>query len=132
MRLSRQIDALRAFCLAAVAVAASGGCTSFLEPREPYPITPPEPSPLSSVPRELDMVSLPPYVIEPPDILVINAVKIVPKPPHKIEPFDGLLIRVANAFADAADCRCVRGRSGREGRPRAVVWQGERRRPDDG
>ena len=28
------------------------------------------------VPRELDMVSLPPYVIEPPDILMINAVKV--------------------------------------------------------
>jgi protein involved in polysaccharide export with SLBB domain len=104
MSIPRQIDALRtsrAFCLALVVVTTSSGCTAFLEPREPYPITPPEPSPLSSVPRELDMVSLPPYVIEPPDILVINAVKIVPKPPHKIEPFDGLLIRVANAFADA-------------------------------
>ena len=100
MMLSRQIAAIRSLCLAAVAVAASGGCTAFLEPREPYPINPPEPSPLSTVPRELDMVSLPPYVVEPPDILIINAVKIVPKPPHKVEPFDGLLVRVGNAFAD--------------------------------
>ncbi len=46
------------------------------------------------------MVSLPAYVIEPPDILFIQAVKIVPKPPHKLEPFDALLIRVANAFSD--------------------------------
>ncbi len=99
MTYTRQIGTVRAFCLVTVALAASG-CTGFLEPREPYPISPPEPSPLSAVPRELDMVSLPPYVIEPPDILVLNAVKIVPKPPHKIEPFDGLLIRVANAFAD--------------------------------
>jgi protein involved in polysaccharide export with SLBB domain len=75
-------------------VALSGGCTAFLEPREPYPITPPEASPFSAVPRELDMVSLPPYVIEPPDILMINAVKIVPKPPHVLEPFDG----IADAF----------------------------------
>lgn len=72
----------------------SMGCTAFLAPRDPFPATPPEPSPCSDVPRELDMVSLPPYVIEPPDILMINAIKIVPKPPHKIEPFDGLLIRV--------------------------------------
>ena len=100
MTLSKQIDAVRAIWLAAAAVIATGGCTSFLEPREPYPITPPEPSPFSAVPRELDKVSLPPYVIEPPDILIINAIKIVPKPPHKIEPFDGILIRVANAFAD--------------------------------
>jgi polysaccharide biosynthesis/export protein len=91
--------ALRMLCLVTGAFAMSG-CTGFLEPREPYPITPPEASPFSSVPRELDMVSLPPYVIEPPDILIVNAVKIVPKPPHHIEPFDALLIRVANAFAD--------------------------------
>ena len=96
----KQLDSVRALSLAVVAVIATGGCTAFLEPREPYPITPPEPSPLSAVPRELDKVSLPPYVVEPPDILIINAIKIVPKPPHKIEPFDGILIRVANAFAD--------------------------------
>lgn len=100
MTLLRQFDAVRAFCLALLVVACGSGCSAFLEPREPYPITPPEPSPLSTVPRELDKVSLPPYVIEPPDILMINAIKIVPKPPHRIEVFDGLLIRVANAFAD--------------------------------
>jgi protein involved in polysaccharide export with SLBB domain len=95
----RLLDAVTVVCLAVVT--SCGGCTAFLEPREPYPITPPEASPQSSVPRELDMVSLPPYVIEPPDILMINAVKIVPKPPHVLEPFDGVLIRVNNAFADA-------------------------------
>lgn len=79
---------------------ASSGCTGFLSPREPYPITPPDPSPHSTVPRELDMMSLPPYRIAPPDILMINAIKIVPKPPHKIEPFDGLLIRVTNTYVD--------------------------------
>jgi len=100
MKLPRHSDAARAAILLAVLVVASSGCTAFLEPREPYPITPPEPSPLSAVPRELEMVSLPPYVVEPPDILFLQAVKIVPKAPHVIEPFDGLLIRVANAFAD--------------------------------
>ena len=90
----------RAALLALAMLVASGGCTAFLEPREPYPVTPPEPSPNSQVPRELDMVSLPAYTIEPPDILFIQAVKIVPKPPHRLEPFDALLIRVANAFAD--------------------------------
>jgi protein involved in polysaccharide export with SLBB domain len=98
MTLSRQSAAAGALLL--VALVASGGCTSFLEPREPYPITPPEPSPQSTVPRELDMVSLPPYVIEPPDILFLQAVRVVPKPPHKLEPFDAILVRVSNAFAD--------------------------------
>ena len=34
-----------------------------------------------------------PYVIETPDIVLINLVKLVPKSPHKVEPFDGLVIR---------------------------------------
>ncbi|MEX0642597.1 MAG: polysaccharide biosynthesis/export family protein [Pirellulales bacterium] len=84
----------------AILSAASSGCTAFLEPREPYPITPPDASPNSSVPRELDMVSLPPYVIEPPDILMINALKVIPKPPHIIEVFDGLLVRVTGALIE--------------------------------
>jgi protein involved in polysaccharide export with SLBB domain len=100
MTFIRQPSAKRSLCLALALIVASSGCTSFLEPREPYPITPPDPSPFSSVPRELDMVSLPSYVIEPPDILFLQAVKIVPKPPHKLEPFDALLIRVAGTFSD--------------------------------
>ncbi len=100
MTLPSRFDTTPAFCLVMVMLAASGGCTAFLEPRDPYPVTPPEPSAMSPVPRELDMVSLPAYVIEPPDILFLQAVKIVPKPPHKLEPFDAILIRVANAFSD--------------------------------
>src|SRR5690349_14747157 len=95
-----RLHALRAICLPMMMLLTTGGCTAFLEPREPYPVTPPPPSPNSPVPRELDMVSLPPYVIEPPDILFIQAVKVVPKPPHKLEPFDALLVRVSNAFTD--------------------------------
>ncbi|MEM6507497.1 MAG: polysaccharide biosynthesis/export family protein, partial [Planctomycetota bacterium] len=79
---------------------ASTGCTAFMAPRQPLPVAPADPPPTSPVPRELEMVSLPRYVIEPPDILVINAIKVVPKPPHKIEPFDGLLIRVIGALPD--------------------------------
>lgn len=76
------------------------GCTAFFAPRQPLPVAPPDPPAASPAPRELEMVSLPRYVIEPPDILLINAIKIVPKPPHKIEPFDGLLIRVLGALPD--------------------------------
>jgi protein involved in polysaccharide export with SLBB domain len=101
MTLARHSNARRGLFLALVATLWCGGCSSFLEPREPFPITPPEPSPMSTVPRELDKVSLPRYVIEPPDILMINAIKVVPKPPHRLEPFDGILVRVANAFSDA-------------------------------
>src|SRR5438067_7518926 len=100
MTLTHRFRAVPAICLVMAMLAASGGCTAFLEPRDPYPVTPPEPSPTSPVPRELDMVSLPAYVIEPPDILFLTAVKIVPKAPHKLEPFDAILIRVGNAPPD--------------------------------
>ena len=47
------------------------------------------------VPRELATVAQPPYVIEPPDILVIDAIRLIPKPPYRVEPLDTLGIRVS-------------------------------------
>lgn len=42
----------------------------------------------------------PRYVIEPPDILSIEGVKLVPKSPHQLEPFDVVLVRVQGAFPE--------------------------------
>jgi protein involved in polysaccharide export with SLBB domain len=50
------------------------------------------------LPRELKKVSLPPYVIEPPDILQVDAIRLVPKPPYRIEPLDSLVINVPEAL----------------------------------
>jgi len=36
---------------------------------------------------------MPEYVIEPPDILLIDAVRVIPLPPYKIEPLDYLFIQ---------------------------------------
>ncbi len=47
-----------------------------------------------AVPHELAMRSLPPYMIEPPDILLIDTIRMIPKPPYIIQPLDVLLIRV--------------------------------------
>jgi polysaccharide export outer membrane protein len=58
------------------------------------------PCPPADVPHELAKVSLPPYVIESPDILTINALKLVPKPPYKIEPLDTLGIRVTETIPE--------------------------------
>jgi polysaccharide export outer membrane protein len=99
MKACHQYSRGLAFVLAALA-SASAGCTAFMEPRQPIPITPPEPPPTSCVPRELEKVTLPRYVIEPPDILLIEGVKLVPKSPHRIETFDVLLIRVVGAFPE--------------------------------
>jgi polysaccharide export outer membrane protein len=69
------------FCVLGLALS---GCRS-------VPYVPPD------VPRELKKVSLPPYVIEPPDILNIDAVRLVPRPPYQIAALDSLGIQVTNA-----------------------------------
>src|SRR5262249_6544667 len=48
------------------------------------------------LPTELQPRSLPPYVVEPPDILLIDTTRLVPKPPYTVSPLDVLLIRVAD------------------------------------
>jgi polysaccharide export outer membrane protein len=50
------------------------------------------------LPRELWKESLPPYIIEPPDTLVIEAIRIVPLPPYRLEPLDVVLVQVAEAL----------------------------------
>ncbi|HEY7426752.1 MAG TPA: polysaccharide biosynthesis/export family protein [Gemmataceae bacterium] len=52
------------------------------------------------IPRELRMTSLPTYVIEPPDILIIRATNIVPKPPYRIQPLDSLYIQASQTLPD--------------------------------
>jgi polysaccharide export outer membrane protein len=61
-------------------------------PTPPPPPPIPPLSPAQQVPLEKSKVSLPPYRIEPPDILYIDAVKIVPKSPYRISPQDILTV----------------------------------------
>lgn len=51
-------------------------------------------TPACGIPRELAKTTLPTYRIEPPDILLIDAIKIVPKEPYVIEPLDLLTVLV--------------------------------------
>jgi polysaccharide export outer membrane protein len=46
------------------------------------------------------MTTMPNYVIEPPDILLIDAVRLVPRPPYRVEPLDALLIQVPDTPVD--------------------------------
>lgn len=48
------------------------------------------------MPRELRKTTLPAYVIEPPDILLIDAVRVIPLPPYRIESLDALAIFVTD------------------------------------
>jgi polysaccharide export outer membrane protein len=52
------------------------------------------------IPHELNKANLPPYRIEPPDILLIDAISVVPKPPYHIVPLDSLLLRASGTPPD--------------------------------
>jgi protein involved in polysaccharide export with SLBB domain len=51
------------------------------------------PNPL---PREFNKTTMPPYVIEPPDVVTIEGISLVPKPPYRIRPLEALTIRLVN------------------------------------
>lgn len=76
------------------------GATTSLAPPMSGPPSPAVMNAQNMTPYESGKVSLPTYVIEPPDILLIDAVKIVPKAPHKIDVFDVLAVRVEGTFVE--------------------------------
>src|SRR4051794_26188884 len=57
------------------------------------PLHPLHPLPVAGTPRELAMTSLPPYTINPPDVLLIDAVRLVPLPPYRLQPLDSLAVQ---------------------------------------
>jgi len=52
------------------------------------------------VPTERAKASLPRYVIEPPDILLVDLIRAIPKGPYKVQPFDALAVLCPQAFRD--------------------------------
>lgn len=71
------------------------GCAT-VEPHKPFPLE----TEHDVAPNELNRVTLPEYRLEPPDILLIDAIRVVPKPPYYIEPLDLLLIQVQGALPE--------------------------------
>jgi polysaccharide export outer membrane protein len=57
--------------------------------------------PNTPVPKELNKVSLPPYIVETPDVLQIDAIRIIPLPPYRLEPLDVLYLTAENDFENA-------------------------------
>ncbi len=93
------IRALCYICTLIIAPAASGcvalpRCGHRRPVQEPTPAYPP-------IPRELSKVILPDYVIEPPDVLAIDAVHIVPRPPYHLRTFDTVGIQAWGTLPDA-------------------------------
>jgi polysaccharide biosynthesis/export protein len=81
----------RPVAVAMVALWLSAGCHSMGQ----RPFEPP------AVPKELNKATLPDYRVEPPDILLIEAVRAIPKPPYKAEPLDVLYLHLAVPLKDA-------------------------------
>lgn len=96
MRLRNWLRTAPALALLPVLLASTGCYTSGMRNRVLQAEIPPD----SEVPRELSKVSMPEYVIEPPDLLLIDAVKVIPKAPYHIEPLDFLQILVLGTLPD--------------------------------
>jgi polysaccharide export outer membrane protein len=89
--------ALAALCLASGCMTIHRPHRPWFEEQMPAHETVVKPAPM---PRELAKTALPDYVIEPPDILLIDAIRVVPKPPYHIHTLDSLLVQVIGALPD--------------------------------
>ena len=84
--------ALGALGLVAAALAAVAGCQMVRPAGATAGLEHALPNPSGPVPSELNKTTLQAYVIEPPDILLVEAVKLVPKAPYRIESLDVLQV----------------------------------------
>jgi polysaccharide export outer membrane protein len=57
--------------------------------------------PDTPVPKELNKISLPPYIVETPDVLQIDALRVIPLPPYRLEPLDIVYLSAENDFEGA-------------------------------
>jgi len=56
------------------------------------------PGDFNHLPTEKAKTTLPPYIVEPPDILIINTARLIPRPPYIIQPLDVLFIQATETF----------------------------------
>src|SRR3954447_6578998 len=86
--------------LAAVVLGMTGtGCHTTCKGYAPPLFHPCAPVPeIPGQPRESAKVVYSDYIIEPPDVLLIDAVRVVPRPPYHIEPLDTLAILVTETL----------------------------------
>jgi polysaccharide biosynthesis/export protein len=65
------------------------GCHSLRK----HPLPPPVLQP-ADVPRELCKATIPEYIIEPPDVLTIDAIRLLPRQPYQLQPLDTLAVQI--------------------------------------
>ena len=87
-------------CLALAVLLAAGGCQTVRSQHQPGVQTMAALPAGSAMPRELSKVVLPPYTIEPPDILMIDAIHIVPRSPYRLRTQDVLAIQMRRTPSD--------------------------------
>lgn len=90
-----------ATCMMVVAcLAAMSGCR-ISNPNHPNSGMQSLPPSFETMPTELSKTPLPEYVIEPPDVLVIEGVNIIPQAPYRLKQLDSLLVDAPYALPDA-------------------------------
>jgi polysaccharide export outer membrane protein len=77
----------------------ANGCQ--IPPPHCHPVMPLPATEAGPVPREHSKAVLPDYVIEPPDILTIDAVNRVPLAPYRLSTFDSLILQVKGTFEES-------------------------------
>lgn len=101
MRIPGKEDCSRPLlCVIMLAVLAAAGCKT-TNPNHPNHGMTNLPPVYKSMPRELSKVVLPEYTIEPPDILNIEGIHIVPKSPYSLRTLDVLNLDAGGALPDA-------------------------------
>ena len=56
--------------------------------------------PSSTLPSELNMMTMPPYTVAAPDILLIDAQRLVPLPPYNLQPLDVLYLFSPSSYEE--------------------------------
>jgi len=80
----------------------SGGCQGLQQNRDQQPAAAVAPAPAPTpVPHELAKSVLPTYVVEPPDVLMIDAVHVVPRAPYHLHTLDLVSIQVQGTLPDS-------------------------------
>ncbi|MBN2580001.1 MAG: polysaccharide biosynthesis/export family protein [Pirellulales bacterium] len=97
---SREISGL-AGLVTLISFLAGSGCQTVQKPPAPAPVAAVPVQACSFTPQELHKTVLPTYVIEPPDILTIDAIRVVPRSPYHLRSLDALSIQVQGTFPDA-------------------------------
>ena len=96
------VSAWRVYAQVACAAAlllSSLGCRIVYPARDPCN---PQPSIPEVIPREQAKVTMPDYIIEPPDILTINAISLIPRSPYLLSQLDVVAISTAGLLEEGS------------------------------